>query len=306
LVTQNIEQLNAEFAIPEVLRFEVVGKGLIKSVISTGACDAELFLQGAHLTKWQPKGALAVLYLSERTFYEPGKAIRGGVPIIFPWFGSRSLAITGGTTDGPSHGFARTALWTVATVGMKNDTLELTLTLAASPSTNVFAIDDFLLEYRISLGPRLELDLVVHNLSPSRHLSFEEALHTYLNVGDATRISLSGLQGFDFIDKTDGFKRKHQDENLLTLRAETDSPYLNFQGSVMVHDPVFGRDLIVEKENSSSTVIWNPWQELSSKLPDMSSDGWKNMVCVETANVSENLIDLGPNQSHQIRTWIKM
>ena len=122
----DIQTLTERFAIPGVLSFATTKHGLSRATITTPACNAEFYLQGAHLTGWQPAGEQPVLFLSERSAFEPGKAIRGGVPIIFPWFGARTATLDSPRTDGPSHGFARTALWELAFAAIAGDDLHLT------------------------------------------------------------------------------------------------------------------------------------------------------------------------------------
>jgi len=299
----DLQTLSDNFAIPGVLAFSQNEQGLLRANITTPACTAELYLQGAHLTQWQPAGQQPVLFLSERSFFTPGKAIRGGIPIIFPWFGARTATPDNPRTDGPSHGFARTAEWTLAFAALAGDDLHLTLTLGPSDASRSLGYDQFALVYEITLGAELHLQLTVNNQG-SKPLHFEEALHTYFSIGDAQQVSIIGLSDTEYLDKTDHFKKKHQTDPLLKLTGETDRPYLSTTVPVNIDDPVLKRRITVDKANSQTTVVWNPWSTLTATLPDMSPDCWLTMVCVETANVGPNAITLASGEHHTMEAHL--
>lgn len=298
----DLQSLNDHFAMENILAFELHGE-LVRARITTPACTAELYLHGAHLTQWQPTGHEPVLFLSERSAYAPGKAIRGGVPIIFPWFGPRTPTACSDRTDGPVHGFARTAEWTLAFAALSGDDLHLTLTLGPDDNSRALGFDNFQLVYELTLGAEIQLKLTVVNLSDAP-LCFEEALHSYFYVGDAQQIGIIGLGDTEYLDKMDGFKRKHQKETPLRLIGATDRPYLNTAMPVNIDDPILKRRITVDKANSQTTVVWNPWSELCAKLADMDPNGWLTMACVETANVAENGITLAPGEHHKMEAHI--
>jgi glucose-6-phosphate 1-epimerase len=301
----NLKHLIDNHTIPGVLSFHETEHGLIRVSVKNTVCAAEIFLQGAHLTQWQPSGHKPVLFLSDRSAFLPGKAIRGGIPIIFPWFGARTANQFSPRTDGPSHGFARTSEWQLAAADANDDVVHLTLTLGPSDVTRSLGYDHFHLTYKLSIGAQLDLQLTVKNQS-GIPMSYEEALHSYFMVGDVRQVTINGLANTEYLDKTDDFKRKRQQEALLRLTGETDRPYLNTEASVNVDDPVFMRRITVEKQNSQTTVIWNPWSELTAKLADMSADGWQRMTCVETANAVDNAVLLGPGEQHTMHTRVIM
>jgi glucose-6-phosphate 1-epimerase len=299
----DLQTLSDQFAIPGVLTFSQNEQGLIRANITTPACTAEIYLQGAHLTQWQPTGQRPVLFLSERSFFTPGKAIRGGIPIIFPWFGARTATPEDPRTDGPSHGFARTSEWTLAFAALAGNDLHLTLTLGPSDISRSLGYDQFALAYEITLGTELHIQLTVNNQG-STPLHFEEAFHTYFSVGDAQQISIIGLSDTDYLDKTDNFKKKHQTDPLLKLTGETDRPYLNTVVPVNIDDPVYKRRITVDKAESKTTVVWNPWSALTATLPDMAPDCWLTMVCIETANVATNAITLPSGEQHTMEAHL--
>lgn len=296
----DLQTLIESFAIPGVLSFTATDNGLIRAHVSTPACTAEIYLHGAHLTLWQPAGHGPVLFLSNKSEFVDGKAIRGGVPVIFPWFGPR----TGARTDGPSHGFARTQEWTLAFAAISGDDLHLTLTLAPSEESRALGYDHFRLAFQLILGETLTMRLTVANES-GEPLNVEEALHTYLTVGDATQVHISGLDGVDYLDKTDSFARKTQSGDIV-FTGETDRMYLSTTATTTLEDPILKRRIVVAKQNSDTTVVWNPWSTLSTKLADMDDDGWQQMACIETANANASALTLAPQTTHTMEARISV
>lgn len=284
-----------------MLTFDEPTPGMPRARILTPACTAELYLQGAHLTRWQPTGHDPVLFLSEHSALAPGKAIRGGVPIVFPWFGSPQTSPVPAPAEAASHGFARVWPWTLTFAALAGDNLHLSLTLDQTEGIRALGFNNFQLACEIVLGPELVTRLSVANTG-DQPFRFEEALHTYLHVGEAAEVSIEGLAHTEFLDKTDEFKRKTQIDAELRFTGETDRPYLNTTAPVSLHDPVLRRTLTVTKTNSQTTVVWNPWSELAARLPDLGDNDWHHFACIETANASENVINLLPSQVHTMQT----
>src|ERR1700744_1359060 len=295
---QTIDQLNASFAIPGILSFDEHGS-LIRARITTPVCTGELYLQGAHVTAWKPAGQQPALFLSEKSTFVPGTAIRGGIPIIFPWFGSRIATPESPRTDGPSHGFARAQTWRLDFGAYAADELHLSLSLEPTELSRSLGFDNFLVAYQITFGRELRLRLSVAN-DGNQPMHFEEALHSYLHVGDAEQARVHGLYETEYLDKTDNFARKTQTEPVLALTGPTDRPYLNTTSPIVVDDPALHRRITVTKANSNTTVVWNPWA--NNGLADMSEDGWRQMLCIESANVAENALTLRPHEAHVLET----
>jgi glucose-6-phosphate 1-epimerase len=304
---QTLDELNASFAISGVLAFDQHpdATGLIRARITTTIGTADLYLQGAHVAAWQPAGEQPVLFLSERSLFTPGKAIRGGIPIIFPWFGSRTATQDSPRTDGPSHGFARTELWQLDFATLTDDNLHLSLSLAPNDRSRSLGFDNFRLAYQLTLGRDLHLRLMVANDGPAP-LHIEEAFHTYLHVGDVEQVQVHGLANTEYLDKTDDLRRKRQYEQFITPTAETDRLYLNTPSPITLDDPTLHRRLTLTKANSSNTVLWNPWSTGTGTLPDMTPDGWRSMLCIETANANENALVLHPHETHVMETTISI
>lgn len=294
---QTADELNDTFALPGALFFDEVHPGMPRAHITTPACTAEFYLQGAHLAAWQPVGEQPVVFLSERSHFESGKAIRGGIPIIFPWFGSPDTSPVPTPPAASQHGFARTAPWTLHFAALAGEDLHLSATLDKTEAVRATGFWGFELAYELVIGRTLTARLSVANTGEKPFL-FEEAMHAYLAVSDAEAVSVEGLGDVEFLDKTDGFARKTQEDATLQFRGQVDRPYLNTTSSVLLRDPGLGRNLHLVKAGSKTTVTWNPGAELASTLKDLPPDGWRRFVCLETANVAENAITLLSREAH--------
>jgi glucose-6-phosphate 1-epimerase len=283
-----LDLLNERFGRSGLVVFEAGPGGLVRATITAAAAAGQLYLHGAHLTHWQPTGERPVLFLSSRSRFEPGRPIRGGVPLIFPWFGERA-----GHPASPDHGFARTSAWTLESVELTPDGVTIDLALGPSEATRVEWPHEFRLGYRVALGRRLEMTLEVENRS-AEEFTFEAALHTYLSVGDVRQVTVTGLGGATYIDKVDGFQRKVLGAEAFRPAGPTDRVFLDTRTPCTVRDPVLGRQLLVEKIGSATTVLWNPWRERAQAMADLGPNEWSSMLCVETANAAADAVHLAP------------
>lgn len=300
-----LQELNDSFAIPGVLSFDEPRPGFARARITSPACTAELYLHGAHLAAWQPAGQEPVIFLSPNSLFQEGKAIRGGIPVIFPWFGARTEAVTGHRTGGSQHGFARTQEWTLAFAASSGDTVHLTLTLGPSEESRAAGFDNFRVALEFSLGKTLVVRMTVAN-EGSEPLVYEQALHTYFQVADVAQVRVHGLKGAEFLDKTDGFARKTQTEEPLVFTRETDRAYLNTTATVKLEDPTWKRMIAVEKGGSNTTVVWNPWTELAATLADLGAEPSRHFACIETANAAENRVTLAPKSAHMMELRVSV
>jgi len=295
------DDLQHRFGIPEAARFETGPGGLVRLRIATPVAEAEVYLHGGHVTHYQPRGSGPVLFTSAQSRFDAKAAIRGGVPVIFPWFGPRA-----DDPSAPMHGFARTAEWDVGSVARQADGgVLVVLRLDASDATRSAWPHPFVLRHRITVGAALDLALVVDNPS-AEPLVFEEALHTYLAVGDVREVSVTGLGGTTYIDKTDGMRRKPQGGEPLRLTAETDRVYLGTRAACVVDDPAGGRRLVVDKAGSGTTVVWNPWAAKARAMADLGDEEWLRMLCIETANAADDRVTLAPGARHEMRATIRV
>ena len=281
----SLTEIKSRFGIPGVVTFDEGRGSLPRLTVTSDQATAELYFHGAHLTAFQPRGAKPLLFMSEKSNYVDGKPIRGGVPVIFPWFGPKA-----GSPESPMHGLVRTRSWELEACARQPD-----------GSVRVaFGLSDAAwgLRMAFTLGRSLEMELEVRALG--QPLQFEEALHTYFAVGDVRQASVEGLAGVEYIDQADGFKRKPQGPEAIRIAGETDRVYLNTTSACVLRDPVLGRTITVEKENSATTVVWNPWIAKAKAMADFGDDEWPRMICVESANAGEAAVRLEPGQSHTL------
>jgi len=261
--------------------------GLAKIRIDSASSSAEFFLHGAHVTHFQTNGQPPLLFLSQKSRFAEGQAIRGGIPVILPWFGARE--------GQPAHGFARTRTWEVEEIASLPDgSIRLHFSL---PDRAGAGFPPFVADYIVTVGDTLELQLVVSNASPDRDLVFENCLHTYFAVGDISAVSITGLKGVSYRDKVENFAEKTETTDAIKIVSETDRVYQDTTGPVEIHDAALRRRIRVEKTGSASTVVWNPWIAKAKEMADFGDDEYQRMVCVESGNVGRNKITLAPGKS---------
>ena len=256
---------------------------------------------GAHAMSWAPEGHEPVLWVSSRAATETGRAIRGGVPVCFPWFGPGR---TGEMT--PAHGFARITEWHLDDQGQDdagNAFASFTLTPQdVSEQLRESFPHEFSATLRMSVGSALRLELSVTNTGEET-FEIEEALHTYLSVGDATRVRVRGLDGVPFHDKVTKEQRTQVGD--LTVEGETDAVFAH-RGEVRVLDPDLGRTLVVSKEGSESTRVWHPREDNAGGMSDFADDEWQQMLCVEAGNVMGSPVRLAAGESHVLAQVIEV
>jgi glucose-6-phosphate 1-epimerase len=292
-----IADLNRQFGIPGIAEVVAGNSGLPKVVV-TSATTGEIYLHGAHVTSWRPVGAEEVFFVSSKSRWEDGKAIRGGIPVCFPWFGDKA-----DDPKAPAHGFVRTKPWQLDSIVDTGAGVAVTMSTASDDSTKRWWPADFLLTLRATFGSELVLELTVTNTGSSA-LRFEEALHAYHNVGDVRTARVSGLDSVHYLDKTDEYREKAQVGDVM-ITAETDRVYLDTQSKAELLDPVLHRRIEIQKENSLTTVIWNPSKKKASAMSDLSGE-WTRMLCVETSNVLGYAVEVGPGQQHQMSAIMRI
>jgi glucose-6-phosphate 1-epimerase len=296
----DLGDLDRRCGIPGTVRFEADPNGLIRALVETPHAEATLYLHGAHLTHYQPQGGRPVLFTSAQSRFQRGQPIRGGVPIVFPWFGPHGV-----DSSAPMHGFARVAEWRLEAVGREPDgSVVLSFGLESARATHPAWPHAYAARYSVRIGPRLGLALEVWNPS-DQSVAYEEALHTYLAVEDVRAVEIRGLAGATYVDNADGMKRKTQESEPLRITDETVRVYLGTRAACVLKDPAAGRRLFVEKWGSDATVVWNPWVAKAKAMPDFGDEEWPRMLCIETANVGECTIQLPPGARHVLgaRIW---
>ena len=285
-----IASLQNRFGIPGVLTFDS-NQGLTRLNLTSPAVKATMYLQGAHLTHWQPACQDQVLFLSRKSEFAPGQPIRGGIPIAFPWFASDSKRDRVDGHPGPSHGFARLQEWTLTEAKPAAKGFRLKLTLGPTEMSRAMGFDRFLVTYEVELGAHLTCRLTVSNVGNSP-LSFEEAFHNYFSVVDVHESMVRGLENTPYIDKIDEMKEKPATGQPITFTGPTDRVYLNTVTPCIIRDGTQRREIHIAKTNSRNTVVWNPGKAVA----EIGEWDWHEMLCVETANVGVNQRTLAPGE----------
>jgi glucose-6-phosphate 1-epimerase len=290
--------LDRRFGIPGIGRVVEGHGGLAKVDITAPAAAGAMYLHGAHVTSWQPRGVEEVLFVSSQSRWEDSGAIRGGIPICFPWFANKA-----DDPSAPAHGFVRTKSWRLESIVQNGDAVTIAMSTHSDAGTKKWLPIDFHLLHRATFGLELQLELVVTNTGPTE-LRFEEALHSYFRVGQIEKVRLQGLDKVTYLDKTHLNCEKTQ-HGAVAFGSETDRVYLNTQQTMDLEDDSFNRHIQIVKANSLTTVVWNPWVQKARNLSDFGDDEWMYMVCVETSNVSDFAVKLAPGQEHTMRAIVR-
>jgi len=293
------EALNQRFGIANVLEVVSGNSGLPKIRVTASSASAEIYLHGAQLTSWQPANSEEVLFLSEHSSWQEGRAIRGGIPICFPWFRSRADA-----PSAPAHGLVRTQEWRLESVRSDGESVVVSCSTENDESTHRWWSHGFRLEHILSIGRSLRLQLVVTNTGQTP-FRFEEALHTYFRVSQAENVAIRGLDQITYLDNVDGNRKKTQSGDLI-LTTKTDNAYINVYSAAELIDPTGHRTLRTEKNNSATTVVWNPWSEGAASLGDLGADEWRRFVCVEASNILGSALSLAPGHEHIMQATISV
>jgi glucose-6-phosphate 1-epimerase len=295
----SIDELNQRFAIAGVAQVTAGNGGLPRLNISTPIASAEIYLHGAQVTSWRPAGAEEVIFLSQHSQFEAGRAIRGGIPVCFPWFRNKL-----DDPKAPSHGVVRTKAWQLDSVAHQGDVVTVSLSTESDAGTRAWWPHDFHLVHRATFGAELTQELVMTNTSAAP-VRFEEALHTYYRVGAAEAVRIRGLDGVTYLDNTDANREKRQEGDIV-FTAQTDRAYMDTTHAVEIHDPTLRRRIRLVKENSRTTVVWNPWSTGAQSLADLGDEEWRTMACVEASNMRACGVDLGPGEQHTMKTVIRV
>ena len=294
---RDLHSLEQRFGIDGVLRFSSGEGGLSRIEIDTEGNSAEIYLHGAHITSFVPAGHEPILWMSERSVFAEGAPIRGGVPICFPWFGAHPT-----DTSMPNHGFFRTIEWTVESVA-RGET-DVTVTFSSASNEETLRVWPYAYNTRLTVvvGARLSLALEVTNTGVEA-FEITEALHSYFSVSDIRFVTIQGLDGTEYFDKLLGGQYITQ-RGEVCFTSETDRPYLDTVATCTIADPGKSRVIVIEKSESATTVVWNPWIAKSRRMEDFGNEEWSGMVCVETANALRNCISIPPGESHTIGTTL--
>jgi glucose-6-phosphate 1-epimerase len=286
-----VEELDRTFGIPGVARVCEGNDGLLRVQIHGSQVEGEIYLHGAQVTSWKPAGSDEVLFISTRSRWQEGHAIRGGIPICFPWFRAKA-----DDPKAPAHGLVRTKSWQLESIVEGESGIAVSMSTESDEQTRRWWPADFRLMHRVVFGSELTLELTCTNTGET-DLRFEEALHTYHRVSDVANVRLQGLDAVEFLDNTDSNKVTIQSGDM-TISSATDSAFIGTQSDVDLIDPKLSRRTRMKKANSLTTVVWNPWREGAARLGDLGDGEWTQFLCVEASNILAASVSLASGQEH--------
>ena len=252
-------------------------------------CVARVALHGAHLMSWRPVYEDEVLYLSPDAVFKEGKAIRGGLPICWPWFNAHPT-----NPEMPSHGIARTRFWNFVSASENHEGVVLN-----------FDMIDGIWSAAVTLKLGESLEVILETRNPNEiPIVVSGALHAYFAVSDIEQVHIVNLEGADYLD-TVGEPTQRVQKGALTFKGEVDSIY-DSSNSVLLVDDLSGRTLLIEKTGSPSTVIWNPWVDKSASLSDLPSHDYQKFCCIEAAIANDKAVIVMPGSSYVLSTRISV
>ena len=298
---QNVASLNRTYSRHKKLFFEEGPGGFPLVQIRTERGSATLAMYGAQLIAFKPAHAEHDLfYLSDDAVYQAGKAIRGGAPLCWPWFGADPDDV-----GHQAHGFVRNMFWELLDTRIHDNVVSATFGIESSHVTHHEWWDhDFKLRKTITVGDELTVSLTTENLD-DEPLRFSEALHSYLLVGDVTQATVKGLDKTEYLDKTLGFAQDTQQGDI-TIDDEFDRIYLQSPIATEVIDPVLNRKVRIQQQGAENFVVWNPWHDKAEQLQDMPAEDYKSFICVETANALDHSVTIPAGHSHTMEVNYKI
>ncbi len=285
--SMSIDQLNTDYGIADNLTFASGNGGFPMIHIDNGQAKAVISVYAGQVLSFQPATETAdVMFLSEKAYYAEGKAIKGGIPICWPWFGPDPEDL-----GRPSHGFVRNRLWNVvATATTPEGATKVTLGLQDTEETREIWPQAFELAIAITVGTSLTVELITRNLG-DKAFPLTQALHTYFQVGDINRVQVLGLENSQYLDKVDGGVEKTQVGAVVAV-GEVDRIYLDVTNQIVIDDAALNRRIRIQSSGSKSAVVWNPWVTISANMADLDDADYQRLICVETTNAATDIVEV--------------
>lgn len=296
----DIDELDDKFSIEGEVGFGELENELVFVTVSNKYADVDICLYGAHVTSFKPRNSMEILWMSTESNFEVGKAIRGGIPVCFPWFGPHKT-----DPEMPQHGFARLMYWDVLeTATLPSDETLIRLQLCSSEETKAYWPHDFCAQISVIVGMTLKVTLKVTNTS-SVPFEYTCALHSYFGLSSIENLAIEGLQGTSYHNQLEPGDFV-QEEPLLEIHQAETRHYYNTEGPYIIEDTIFKKKIRVAKAGSQVTTVWNPWEETCASIADLPDDAYETFVCVEAVNAFNDSIHLAPKESHETSAMIGM
>lgn len=291
----HVLQLNERLGIEGEVEFRIGDHGALVAEVSNQRGSGSVAVQGAQVLTWSPTGREPVIWLSDHASFKPGKSLRGGAPVCWPWFGPHKV-----DPGKPAHGFARNLDWEITETARVPEGTRILMRLVPGEEQQTLWPFQAQLTLEITMGERLRLALATENRG-SDSFELTQAVHTYFHVGDIDAVRVEGLEGCDYIDKV-GEEAIRRQEGPIRIDREVDRIYLGCPGDAVIVDPSLKRRIRVSKRGSGSYVVWNPWIEKSASLGDMGKEGYRKTICVETTNAAADVVSVAPGESYRLLT----
>ena len=293
MTPQTPDDLRRQFGDVPGLTFDEGRGGMTACRVRTDAAEADVYLHGAHVTHFKPVGGRDVLFLSEKAVFDGAKAIRGGVPVCFPWFADAGE---------PAHGFARTMPWSLADARADGEDVVLRFVLVSTEATRELWPGEFVFDFTVTVGRELSMAARVTNVGDEA-FEYELALHTYLAVEDVREARVEGFAGGRYTSKVEG-KADVAQEGEPSIEGEVDRVYHGHTADVTVVDA--DRRITVAKSGGRSTVLWNPHVEKAKRMADFGDGEWPRMLCVESAAIRPDAVRLAAGAKHALTARVSV
>ena len=287
----------------ELSRYEIDGElqfiktehGFTYAVINNARAHATVSTYSGQVLSYRPKYQEDdMLFLSDKAYYEDGKAIKGGIPVCWPWFGADPE-----NQGRPAHGFARNRQWQVTgSRSLADGSTTIVMCMTDNDVTRTHWPHPFRLDIEITVGDSLKVDLVTHNTG-NDSITISQALHTYFRVGDIGKVSVLGLDGIPYLDKANGFTRMTQ-SGPVTISGEVDRIYTGITGDLTIDDSSLGRSIVIASGGCSTAVVWNPWVEIAASMADLDDGDYRHMLCVESANAGPETVEIAAGEAYRL------
>jgi glucose-6-phosphate 1-epimerase len=273
--------------------------------ISDGRAQLVVAQQGAQILSYQrDDDENPLIWANDQALFNQGKSVRTGVPVCWPWFGNLARnpqavqAMRHSTEPAPAHGLVRGRDWQLMEIDSSGDDIRVDFSLPEAQGDLPEWPHNVELKLSIVLGEQLRVNLTSLNLG-SDTVSISQALHSYFAVSDVRQVSVEGVAGLRYIETLEDWQERTQQGDL-HFAGETDRIYLQTPARLSIVDPGWQRRIDLTSSGSNSAVIWNPWTERAAQFSDMADDGWQGMLCIETANVWDDIVELKPGASHTL------
>jgi glucose-6-phosphate 1-epimerase len=291
----NFDQL-CDYEIENELQFVDIEHGFTYIEINNASAHATISTYSGQVLSYRPKSQKDdLLFVSDKAYYAEGKAIKGGIPVCWPWFGADPDDL-----GRPAHGFVRNRQWEVAaTESLDDGSTRVVMELTDTDDTREIWPHPFRLGIEITVGDTLKVALVTRNTGDAA-MTISQALHTYFNVGDITKVQVLGLDGTDYLDKLEHFATKTQTGPVI-IDGEVDRIYTGVSGDLVIDDESLARRIRIASSGCSTAVVWNPWLDIARSMGDLGDDDYLRMLCVETANAGPETAEIAAGDEYRLQ-----